>query len=87
LNAIVCGLGDTLMAAKNMQRNNFMSIQIPVSRSFALSSCIIGGVGLALACNFALGQNLVGNDLLSSVVVGSIIGGLFALALGVTDIL
>ncbi|MDR3613838.1 MAG: hypothetical protein P4L53_09725 [Candidatus Obscuribacterales bacterium] len=58
-----------------------------VSRTLAVQTCIMSGIGFALAANFVFGQNLIGYDLPSSVFVGAVIGGLIAVALGVTDFL
>jgi hypothetical protein len=64
-----------------MSMNNF------VSRALAVQTCVMSGIGFALASNFVSGSNLIGYDLPSSVFVGAIVGGLIAVALGVTDFL
>ncbi len=62
-----------------------MSLKVFVSRTFAVQSCIFAAVAYAFALNAIYGRQMVGWDLSSTMLVGSICGALIAAAIGLTD--
>lgn len=62
-----------------------MSLKVFVSRAFAVQSSIFAAVAYAFALNAIYGRQMVGWDLSSTMLVGSICGALIAAAIGLTD--
>ncbi|CAN5525031.1 hypothetical protein BH10CYA1_BH10CYA1_32230 [soil metagenome] len=62
-----------------------MSLKVFVSRTFAIQSCIIVAVAYGFALNAIYGRFMMGWDVASTVLVGSIIGALIAAVIGLVD--
>jgi len=62
-----------------------MSLKVFVSRTFAIQSCVIAAVAFSFACNAVYGRHVIGYNLASTMLVGAIVGGLVAAAIGLVD--